>query len=316
MIKQPLKFFIPTINLGDYETIVIQASLPKQDGEGVRTIAQLTGTYTDMNGKSVTMDPIDFSVKFVPIVDPVSGFSDATVLRAATILHYAQALKEIGTYYYGGGVREALDLAHETKYELWNAQVRLGDQSLANEISILEKYISIMTPEANLSEAETQQIVQRTEIKPGVQDRTLNEHLDNLFDELLLELASRKAGSIAVTGFSFQDGRSAELLNVLNRKAESALAALANQRKHSVVAPETVAETLRENAIERSDLIETNTAIQVGELLAAYYIITGTIIEMSESVVVFCRAVDVETGAIISVSQVIMPKSSEIRALL
>jgi DNA-binding beta-propeller fold protein YncE/TolB-like protein len=316
MFKQPLKFFIPTINLGDYETIVIQASFPKQDGEGVRTIAQLTGTYTDMNGKSVTMDPIDFSVKFVPTIDPVSGFSNATVLRAATILHYAQALREIGTYYYGDRVRTALDLAHETKNELWNAQVRLGDQSLANEISILEKYISIMTPEANLTKAETQQLVQAAEIKPGVQDRTLDEHLDNLFDELLLELGTRKAGSIAVTGFSFQDGHAAELLNVLNSKAESALAVLTSQRNYSVVAPETVTETLRENTIERSDLIETNTAIEVGELLAAYYIITGTVIEMSESLVVFCRVVEVQTGAVISVSQVVIPKSSEIRALL
>jgi len=316
MIKQPLKFFIPTINLGDYETIVIQASFPKQDGEGIRTIARLTGTYTDINGKSVTMDPIEFSVKFVPIVDPVSGFSNAIVLRAATILHYAQALKEIGTYYYGGDIRAALDLTHETKFELWNAQVRLGDQSLANEISILEKYISIMTPEANLTKAESQRIVQRTEIKPGVQDRTLDEHLDNLFDELLLELGSHEGGNIAVTGFSFQDGHTADILNVLNNKSESALAALANRRNYSVVTPEIMAGTLRENAIERSDLIETNTAIKVGGLLSAHYIITGTVIEMSESVVVFCRVVDVQTGTIISVSQVIIPKSSEIRVLL
>ena len=316
MIKQPLKFFIPTINLGDYETIVIQASIPEQDGEGVRTIAQLTGIYTDINGKSVTMDPINFSVKFVPIVDPVSGFSNAIVLRAATILHYAQALKEIGMSYYGDRIRAALDLAHKTKNELWNAQVRLGDQSLANEISILEKYIAIMTPEAKLTQAETQQIVQHTEIKPGVQDRPLDEHLENLFDELLLELGSHKGGNIAVTGFSFQDGHSADILNVLNSKSESALAALANQGNYSVVTPEIMAETLRDNAIERSDLIETNTAIQVGELLTAHYIITGTVIEMNESVVVFCRVVDVQTGAIISVSQVIIPKNSEIRALL
>jgi TolB-like protein len=65
-----------------------------------------------------------------------------------------------------------------------------------------------------------------------------------------------------------------------------------------------------------SDLVDTNTALKVGELLNARYIITGTIVEMNMSVVVFCRVIDVQTGAIISVSQVILPKNSEILSLL
>ena len=316
MIKQPLNFFIPTINLGDYETIVIQATIPERDSEGIRTIARLTGTYTDMEGNKVAIDPVDLTAKFVRIVDPVSGISNATVLRAATVLHYAQALKEIGVSYYAGRVRSAVDLAHETKSELWNAQFRLGDGSLAKEISILEKYISIMSPEANLNAAETQALVQGTELKPRVQDRSFEENIDNMFEEMLLDLRDRQPGSIAVTGFSFQDNRSAEMLNVLNDRAESALTAIANLTNHSLVATATVTETLRKNAIDRSDLIDTNTAIQVGELLAAKYILTGTVLEMSESVLVFCRVIDVHTGAIISVSQVIIPMNIEVRTML
>jgi TolB-like protein len=74
--------------------------------------------------------------------------------------------------------------------------------------------------------------------------------------------------------------------------------------------------SLAENSVERSDLIETNTAIRIGELVGAQYIITGTVIELSESVVVFCRIVDVQTAAIVSVSQVVIRKDGEIRALL
>jgi DNA-binding beta-propeller fold protein YncE/TolB-like protein len=316
MIRQPLKFFIPTINLGDYETIVIQATIPKQDKEGLTKIARLTGTYTDINGDPVVMDPVTFSVKFVPVVEPVTGFSNATVLRAATILHYAQALKEIGSSYYGGRIEEALEVAHEAKNELWNAQLRLGDQSLADEISILERYISIMSAEAELTEAETQQMAESTEMKPAVQDRTLDEHLDSLFAELLLELRSCRPGSVAVTGFSFQDLRSAKLLEVLNGKAESALVVLTSQPGFSVVAAGVLQQVLEEDSIDRSDLIDTNTAIEVGQRANARYIITGTVIELKESVAVFCRVVDVRSAAIVSVSQVIVPKSSEISALL
>lgn len=316
MIRQPLKFFIPTINLGDYETIVIQAFVPMQEREGVRTIARLTGTYTDMRGNPVSLDPVEFSVKFVPIVDPVSGFSNATVLRAAAVLRYAWGLKEIGARYYGGKVREALYLTYGVKQELANAQLRLGDQSLVNEISMLDRYIDIMSSEANLTEAETRQIAEHAEMRPVVEERTLDEHLDNLFDELLLELGNREGGEIAVNGFSFRDGRSVKLLDVLNNKAESALADLVSRRGYSVVAPGVMERALRVNAVEPSDLVETNTAIEIGELVGARYMITGTVIELSESVVVFCRIVDVQTAAIVSVSQVVIRKDGEIRALL
>jgi hypothetical protein len=50
--------------------------------------------------------------------------------------------------------------------------------------------------------------------------------------------------------------------------------------------------------------------------LSANYILAGSVIEMSRSVVIFCRVINTETAAIESVSQVIVPRNQEVRALL
>lgn len=62
--------------------------------------------------------------------------------------------------------------------------------------------------------------------------------------------------------------------------------------------------------------MDTAQAIQVGKLLTADYIMTGTVIEMSRSVVIFCRVINVENGMIESVSQVIVPRDEEVNAML
>ena len=53
-----------------------------------------------------------------------------------------------------------------------------------------------------------------------------------------------------------------------------------------------------------------------GRLMAADYIVTGTVVEMSTSVVIFGRIINIETGEVESVAQVIVPKDSEMKKLL
>ena len=49
-------------------------------------------------------------------------------------------------------------------------------------------------------------------------------------------------------------------------------------------------------------------AARVGMFLAANYILTGAIMEMEESVVIFSRIINVETAVIETAAQVIVPK--------
>jgi len=73
---------------------------------------------------------------------------------------------------------------------------------------------------------------------------------------------------------------------------------------------------LAEQQLSLSDLMETTEAIKVGRVLSADYILTGTVILMSSSVVIFGRIIDTETTAVESAAQVIVPIDAELRTLL
>ena len=313
MIKQPIRFFLPTVNLGDFETIVIRAELPKQDAEGMKSIARLKVSYTDIDGNRVEMSPIELSVMFVDMKNPGGGISNATVLQAATMLHYAQALKKIGYEYYEGDIRSSLHTANEIKKELHNTRERLGDKSFEDELTVLEKYITILGAESGLDEVETTKMIEDRELTPVIDDRDIFDHLNSLFEEIILDLQAREASNIALLGFSFPDDRHADILDLLDETAESYLS---NVPKYRVLERERIDEILMEQELSLSDLMDTDNAIKAGNALSANYIVTGTVIEMSESVVIFCRVINVETAIIESVGQVIVPRNEEVNALL
>jgi DNA-binding beta-propeller fold protein YncE len=313
LIKQPIRFFLPTVNLGDFETIVIQAEIPRQDGEGIRSIARLKVSYTDIEGQKVEMAPIDLTVKFVDTKYPIYGISNTKVLKAASMLHYAQALKRIGYTYYEGDIRSALNVTHEISKELHNARKRLGDDSFANELSVLETYLTILGADSGFEEGETAKMIQDVELTPEFDDRDLNDYLNNLFEEVILDLRTRESGNIALMGFSFPDARHSEIIDLLNETAKSYLSELSD---YEVLEREKIDRVLLEEELSPSDLLDTNRAIAAGTALSANYIITGTVIEMSETVVIFCRTINVETAEIESACQVIVPRTAEINTLL
>lgn len=313
MIKQPIRFSLSTVNLGDYETIVIKANIPEQDTQGVKSIAQLKVTYTDMEGKRVEMSPIDLNIKFVDTENPIDGISNASVLRAAAMLNYAQALKGIGRLYYNGDVHGSLQRTNEIKKELINVRERLGEEIFDSELSVLEKYITKLAAESGYDEDETAMIMEDREIAPVSDDRSIDDHLKNLFEEMMLDLQAREARNVAMLGFSFPDDRQSGLLDYINKTAESYLSGLP---QHRVLERERLDEIMAERGLSLSDLTDTGNAIDIGESISANYILTGSVIEMSKSVVIFCRVVNVETAVIESVGQVIVPRNEEVNGML
>ncbi|MCK4803922.1 MAG: VWA domain-containing protein [Spirochaetes bacterium] len=323
ILKKPIRYFLSGVNLGDYETIVIHTNIPKQKTEGTRNFARLKVTYTDLDGKKAEMSPIVLKVRFVPMERPVEGISDATVLKAGTMLHYAQALKMIGTEYYGSEIytgeayrariRNIMRMTDEIKKEVLNARRRLGNEGFEDELAILEKYMSIFGEELDLRGTEITELFEDEEMTPVSDDRDIYDHLNNLFQEMVLDLESRKPGNIAVTPFTLRDGRSAQLVDLINKTAESVLVEL---NQFNILERELIDEILEEQELSLADLIETDRAIEVGELLSVDYILTGTIIEMRGSLVIFSRVINVETAAIESVGQVIVPRDEKVNAML
>ena len=76
----------------------------------------------------------------------------------------------------------------------------------------------------------------------------------------------------------------------------------------SLVERDKLENIIEEQKLSLSGLVDTDSAIRIGQLLSAKYIITGTVIPMQDSVVVFGRLIDVESAEIISVAQIILLK--------
>ena len=151
------------------------------------------------------------------------------------------------------------------------------------------------------------------EIVPPVQKRSLQDNLSNLFREMTLELNRKHGGIVAVSGFSTKTGKPSGLADLLN---ETAVVAFGRIDTITLVEREKLDVLLAEQELALSDLVDTENAIKVGKFLAADYIVTGSIIEMANTVVVFGRVINVSTGEVESVAQVILPKDVDVTRLL
>ena len=321
-----MTFTVPVIHSGDYETAVAMLRLLPADALGPRRLLTVHTLYTDLSGEERELEPREVLVEVVPAELPVAGFSDARVLRAGAMLRYAQELRRIsGTYYggpyYGGAYDEdtqvyrAFFYSYQMKKELKNAATRLGDDSFADQIEVMERYLRITGKEIGFKETAVEQIIADNELKPPVPERPLEEHLDYLFRELALDLEKKPPGNLAVSGFSLAGTSGASLVEVLNEAGATFLRTLSGS-SHPLVERRRMDEILREQELALSDLVDPQAALSVGQILAADYLLTGTVIPMSESVVIFARILNVECAVIESVAQVIVARGPEVDSLL
>ena len=318
-----ISYFLPTLHHGDYETILVDLRTSAGAKPGRATLARFSLSYRDLRGAVHRLGPFGIEVELVDMEAPVAGLSSGMVLRSGTALRFAQALKRIGEIYYSAAeaadpetqerIRTCLDIALAQRKELKNVRLRLDGAGFDDEIGILDNYIRILGQDLGLEAAERERLLGDEEIPPPVAARPLGIHLENLFREITLAMQDKGAGAIAVVGFAARTDRQPGLIALLNEMSVRELAALTHLK---VVEAEKLERVMQEQELSRSDLIDTGKAIAVGRLLAATYVLTGTIVEMPGSVVVFARIVNVESGEIESAAQVILPKSDEVRSLL
>jgi len=343
-----------TLHHRDYETILVHVRISRQSTLGSQELARFTVDYEDLQGNRYRSGPHVLTVEFVNEDQPVSGFSDAMVLQSGTMLHFAEGLKMIGELYYsckdeiqkinkerdelwkqkGGGVaydtlssqaireleesvrakmQHALELTSSLKKEVMNARLRLDNEGFDDEIGILERYQDILGKEMRWEQPRVAALQQDAELAPGVQKRPIQEHLANLLREMTLDLRLKKGGVVAVSGFTTRTGRSSGLVELLN---ESAGLEFGRIDTLTLVERGKLDLVLAEQELALSDLMDTSRAITVGRFLAANYIVTGSVIEMASTVVIFGRVINVETGEVESVAQVIVPIDAEVKKLL
>lgn len=308
-----IHYYLSTLHHRDYETILVQIRISPQELTGEKNLARFSITYTDLRGKKHPLGPYYLKVNFVDMEYPVTGFSDGMVLQSGTMLHFAQSLKEIGKLYYTDQLQRSLDLTLSAQKELKNARLRLDNEGFDDEIEILEKYIDILGQDLELAKTERAKVIMDEEITPLVKERSLQEHIGNLFREMTLDLGPKEKGVISITGFTTRDGKSSDLITLLN---EMAMLEITKHKTLQVIERDRLDMILEEQKLALSDLMDTSNAIEIGKLLTANYILTGSVIEMPGSVVIFGRIINVETAEIESVAQVIVPRNEEMNAML
>jgi Ca-activated chloride channel family protein len=309
-------YYLPTLHHRDYETILAQIRIPPQDLQAfssLKNLARFSLSYRDLIGNEKHMGPYYLKVNIVDIESPVAGFSNGMVLRSGTMLHFAQALQRIGELYYTDQLQQALNLTLATQKELKNAKLRLDDEGFDDEIWIMERYVDILGKDLMLAEADKEKIALDEEIVPPVQERSIQDHLSNLFREMTLDLESLEEASISISGFSTRDGKTSPLTTLLN---ETALLEISKLDKIKVIEQEKLDMVLEVQKLALSDLMDTSNALEIGKLLTANYILTGSIVEMTGSVLIFGRIINVETSEIESVAQVIVPKDVGVENML
>ena len=344
-----VRYSLPTLHNGDYETILVRYRLPPQEETGARQVAEFSVDYDRiLAGGPGTVGPVGAEITIVDEDSPVVGFSDSTVLRSGTVLHLAQGLIEVGETYYSvqedfsqvaqmtaampeepteeqlqrvevarqrarDKLQVSLDRSVDLKKELTNAALRLENEDFADQISILDAYLDIFSRELGLNEEQVADVMADTELIAPTPDRAIDRHFANLFDEMLLGLAVEEKPVVAVSGFVGRDGSTNGLMALLD---ELVTVAFGQDRSVDLVERSRLASVLEEQELALSGLVDTATAVEVGRLLSADYIVTGTVLPSANSVIVFGRVVNVQTGRVESAAQVVVNRDEEINSLL
>jgi hypothetical protein len=151
-----------------------------------------------------------------------------------------------------------------------------------------------------------------TEIEPISAEESLRRQISDLTDELVMDLETA-SGDLVFSGFIHNGGGTSPLKRLADEIIGEALGSLPALSR---VADGKLERFLEELELDYSDLMDTDIALKVATALRADYIVTGSIIEMPSSVILFARALNRKTGTAESVVQLILPLDESIRSLL
>jgi Ca-activated chloride channel family protein len=330
-----------TLHNRDYETILVRYRMAAQRKTGPAELARFTVDYEDLEGRPHTVGPVVARVQLVEDANPLAGYSNGMVLHSGTMLAFAESMRTIGQLYYQdqehrmalaaglaqidgeavGRLTRARQITGQTKRELANAALRLDVDTFDDEIAIMDSYIEALSKALESAEEwdperDDPLVGERGERIDAPErtknDRPLAQHLDHLFKEMALDLEDRQ-GAVAVSGFTTKKGDSSGLIELLD---EMAATQMSEMEDLTLVERARLDMVLREQELGLSDLMDTSKAIGVGRMVAANYIVTGSVVETTRTVMIFGRVINVSTGEVESAAQVIVPRDQEVSGLL
>ena len=316
-----ISYSLPTLHQGDCETILVQYTTSSGAEPGMKPLARLSLSYKDLDGRQIRSEPSEVAVEYVDRQPLVSTISNAVVLRSGSMLQFARTLKHIGALYYGtadtvgnehdGVLQACFDAAATMRTELINVQLRLGDPCFEDEIAILENYVRMIGADLGRSEAEVGSTLKDPgfplrEQPDGDEPGSFEAAIQDLFRKVVLELRTVTGARIAIGGFVAKDNSLPSLRARLNEEAARHLAQLENVE---IIDRASLAGPTGPDVDPRTNLLDVETAVALGTETGASHVLTGVVVDMSDSVAVFARIVAVHSGQTVSATHVVIPKA-------
>jgi uncharacterized protein YegL len=209
--------------------------------------------------------------------------------------------------------QRCLDISVSLKKEIHNTHLRLEQKIFEDELAIFEMYIEKLSRELGLPGEIVKRLQDETEIIPAVAEVSVEKQVSNLVDELMLELETKKSGSVVLYGFTQMDGGVSSLKRLIDGKLNREIKKLPAL---SIVTEAELDAYLREQDLARTDLMDTDAALKAAAGLEADYLVGGLIIETPSSVILFARLINSIHETVDSVAQVILPLDDAVRLLL
>ncbi len=209
--------------------------------------------------------------------------------------------------------QRCLDICIALKKEIHNTHLRLEKTIFKDELAIFDMYIKKLSQELGLPSEIVTRLLEETEILPTVTEASIEKQVSDLVDELILELQTKKSGSVVFYGFTQRDGGASSLKRLIERKVNGELKKISAL---SIVPEGELDSYLREWDLDRTDLMDTDAALKAATELLADYLVGGMIIETPSSVILFARVINGINETVDSVAQIILPLDDEVRRLL
>jgi hypothetical protein len=209
--------------------------------------------------------------------------------------------------------QRCLDISVTLKKEIHNTHLRLEQKIFEDELAIFEMYIAKLSRELGLPGEITTRLLEETEIIPAVTEASVEKQISDLVDELMLELQTKKSGSVVFYGFTQRDGGASSLKHLVDGKLNREIKKIPAL---SIVSEGELDSYLRERDLTRTDLMDTDAALKAATRLGADYLVGGMIIETPSSVILFARLINGINETVDSVAQVILPLNDGVRLLL
>ena len=343
-----IAFTHPSVHFRDYETILVRVrTLVARSG--TRPFATFETRYADRAGRTFTAPRETLTLTFSDNVVPALYATDRRVLLGGTILDVALGLKDIGTLFYsmekelervaalgsanwllrdtGTGeqftavvsrettelnqsqqhkIRRCLDITLALKHVVENVHLRLDTDLFESELTILDAYIRTLSSRLWISAEVLEAMMVDAEIGLPAQTATLDLAIQAMVGEVFAAMGALPQ-RVAFSGFASRGHGFDRMVERIDRVFAASM-----PRSVVRIAPADLSVALGAHDATQADLFDTETSRRVGESLGADALVTGYLVPLSDSVIVFARLIEVETGTVRSATQTVLNLTPEL----